>query len=111
MPNLSDQDLLEMLEAISRDRYDRVVRLMGTVASGMGDPEPLEILVFRGFSSCTTHATAQNPDLSVIPEGARLLTAELLSGPLLPGEEEILLGPLPPVELLDRERWDRLLEA
>ena len=95
---------LEMLvcafEERSRNHPDRVVRLLGWV----GD-EPLEVLIFRGFSSSTTHPTAFDPDASVIPEGARLDWAELLQGPLDPAGETRLVGPLNPEDLLAQASW------
>ena len=97
--------LLPSLEALSRDRPDRVLRLLGTVQSAEGAEEALEILIFRGFSSCTTHPTDFDPDQSVLPEGAALETAELLRGPLNPQQEERLLGPLPPEQWIEADRW------
>ena len=53
---------LQVLESISRDHPDRVVRLEGSVRLESGSEEPLELLIFRGFSSCITHPTAFDPD-------------------------------------------------
>ena len=97
--------LLPSLEALSRDRPDRVLRLLGTVQSAEGAEEALEILIFRGFSSCTTHPTDFDPDRTVLPDGAVIQTAELLRGPLNPQREERLIGPLPPDQLIDADRW------
>ena len=102
---MSSDPLLPALEAISRDRPDRVVRLRGTVQSAERAEEALEVLIFRGFSSCTTHPTDFDPDRTVLPEGATVETAELLRGPLNPQQEERLLGPLPAAALMDREVW------
>ncbi len=102
---MSSDSLLPALEAISRDRPDRVLRLRGTVQSSEGAEEELEVLIFRGFSSCTTHPTDFDPDQSVLPEGAALETAELLRGPLNPQQEELLIGPLPPEQLSEVDRW------
>ena len=92
--------LVRAFEERSRNHPDRVVRLLGWV----GD-EPLEVLIFRGFSSSTTHPTAFDPDASVIPEGARLDWAELLQGPLDPAGETRLVGPLNPEDLLAQASW------
>ena len=102
---MNSDSLLPALEAISRDRPDRVLRLWGTVQSSEGAEEVLEVLIFRGFSSCTTHSTDFDPDQSVLPDGAALETAELLRGPLNPQQEERLLGPLTVAALMDREAW------
>ena len=102
---MNSDSLLPALEAISRDRPDRVLRLRGMVPSAEGAEEALEVLIFRGFSSCTTHPTDFDPDQSVLPEGAALETAELLRGPLNPQQEELLIGPLPPEQLSEVDRW------
>lgn len=102
---MSSDPLLPALEAISRDRPDRVVRLRGTVQSAVCAEEALEVLIFRGFSSCTTHPTDFDPDRTVLPEGASVETAELLRGPLNPQQEERLIGPLPPEQLIEADRW------
>ncbi|MFM1899918.1 MAG: hypothetical protein RLZZ216_494 [Cyanobacteriota bacterium] len=98
-------ELLQTLETISRERSDRVVRLRGMVTAGDGGPEPLEVLIFRGFSSCTTHPTAFDPDQSVLPDGACIQHADLLQGPLNPLQEQLLLEGVPPERLLDPLAW------
>ena len=97
--------LLPSLEALSRDRPDRVLRLLGNVQSAEGAEEALEILIFRGFSSCTTHPTDFDPDRTVLPDGAVIQTAELLRDPLNPQREERLIGPLPPDQFIDADHW------
>ncbi|HJN35505.1 MAG: hypothetical protein AB8E74_01385 [Prochlorococcus sp.] len=107
MKDLPVLALIQALEDLSRDRPDLLVRLSGVVALDRGRSEPLEVLIFRGFSSCTTHPTASNPDLSVLPEAASLEAAELLKAPLLSADQAALWGPVPAEELLDRGLWDR----
>ena len=97
---MTDIDLVQQLEERTRLLSDRVVRLQGTVQG-----EPFELLIFRGFSSSTTHPTAFDPDASVLPEGAALERAELLQGPLNPAESTVLMGPLSPVALLAQASW------
>ena len=97
---MTDIDLVQQLEERTRLLPDRVVRLQGTVQD-----EPFELLIFRGFSSSTTHPTAFDPDASVLPEGTALERAELLQGPLNPAESTVLMGPLSPVALLAQASW------
>ena len=115
--------LLAALEEISRGRPDRVLRLRGQLAvdadgmpvaaspGGAEAMDPFELLIFRGFSSSITHPTAFDPDRSALPEGARIEMAELLAGPLDPGKEERLAGPLPPEAFLTPAAWSPQLEA
>ena len=93
------------LESLSREHPDRVVRLTGEVQIDGAPTETLELLIFRGFSSCITHPTAFDPDQSVLPEGAAITAATLLQGPLNPTAERVIRGPLPPEQLLDASLW------
>ena len=97
---MTDQALVQALEERTRLQSQRVVRLRGLV----GDV-PFELLIFRGFSSSTTHPTAFDPDASVLPEGTILEQAELLQGPLSPMQEVVLAGPMPPNDLLAQANW------
>ena len=97
---MEDSELVRELEERSRLNPERVIRLRGFV----GD-DPFELLIYRGFSSSTSHPTAFDPDLSVLPEGTRLEEAELLKGPLRPGDEFVLAGPKPPADLLAQDFW------
>ena len=108
--------LLAALEELSRARPARVLRLRGLVpVDGAGEPaaagerfEPFELLIFRGFSSSTTHATAFDPDRPALPEGSRIESAELLLGPLTPAAETLLAGPAAVERWLNGAVWDQL---
>ena len=97
---MTDQVVIQALEERTRSQPQRVVRLRGQLRE-----EPFELLIFRGFSSSTTHPTAFDPDASVLPEGTSLEQAELLQGPLLPSQEVVLAGPMPPNDLLAQASW------
>ena len=100
-------ELLARLEAISRERPDRVLRLIGTCPSTGADAtvEPFEALLYRGFSSSTTHPTGFDPDQPVVPSGVVIHSAEVLQGPLNPAAEQLLAGPAPADLFLDPRRW------
>jgi len=95
-----DADLVQAFEERTRQNPDRVVRLRGRV-----EDEPFELLIFRGFSSSTTHPTSFDPDASVLPAATLLNQAELLQGPLTPAHEIVLAGPMQPCALLSEEHW------
>jgi len=103
--------LLAALEAISRERPDRVLRLVGTLPLPEPDPsgageELFELLIFRGFSSSVTHPTAFDPDQPALPASAHITAALLLAGPLNPSDERCLAGPLPAETFLDPGAWE-----
>ena len=112
-PEASIAELLLALESLSRARPDRLLRLRGQVpVNGMGDPdatgetlEPFELLIYRGFSSSTTHPTAFDPDRPALPEGSRIESAELLAGPLDPTVQQVLAGPVMATDFLRIESW------
>ncbi|MAR07915.1 MAG: hypothetical protein CL862_12550 [Cyanobium sp. NAT70] len=93
-------EIVRALEQRSQSHPDRVVRLTGRL-----DDQSFELLIFRGFSSSTTHPTSFDPDASVLPEGTLLEQAELLQGPLNPAVESLLAGPMSPLELLGHVNW------
>ena len=97
---MSDRELVHRLEERSRLEPERVVRLTGLVEGDF-----YELLIFRGFSSSTTHPTAFDPDAPVLTEGTSLDQAEVLIGPLSPGQEVVLAGPMPPNDLLAQANW------
>jgi hypothetical protein len=105
--------LLATLEELSRAHPERLLRLRGHLpVNGAGDPdaagdglEPFELLIFRGFSSSTTHPTAFDPDRPALPEGSCIESAELLQGPLRPPEETVLAGPGPVQPFLEPHLW------
>ena len=97
---MNDHEMVQALEERTRLQPKRVVRLRGQVGN-----ESFELLIFRGFSSSTTHPTAFDPDVSVLPEGTSLDQAELLQGPLSPEQEVVLAGPMPPSQLLTQANW------
>ena len=97
---MNDQAVVQALEERTRAQPQRVVRLRGQV----GDV-PFELLIFRGFSSSTTHPTAFDPDASVLPEGTTLDQAELLRGPLSLTQEVVLAGPMLPNDLMAQANW------
>ena len=97
--------LLARLEELSRERPDRVLRLRGQLQLAAGLLEPYELLIYRGFSSSTTHPTDFDPDQPLLLEGAVIETAELLLAPLNPAAEQLLAGPVSPEAFLDRGGW------
>jgi hypothetical protein len=67
--------------------------------------EPFELLIYRGFSSSTTHPTAFDPDRPALPEVSRIESAELLEGPLDLAVQRVLAGPVVATEFLRIENW------
>jgi hypothetical protein len=101
---MTTAELLAALEAISRGRPDRGLRLRGSLPGDSGD-EPFELLIFRGFSSSVSHPTAFNPDQPALGEEARIEAADLLLGPLNPAAEQVLAAAQPVASFLQPAAW------
>jgi len=69
-----------------------VLRCRGQLASG----EPFELILFRGFSSSTSHTTAADADVPFLGAGDRLETIEILKAPLQPDVEQVLQPAMAP---------------
>lgn len=82
----SDSDHLQRLEDLSARHHDWVLRCRGRLPSG----EPFELILFRGFSSSTSHSTAADADVPLLGAGDRLETIEILKAPLQPDVEQVL---------------------
>lgn len=104
-PRSAAADLLARLEAISRDRADRLLRLRGELPLAGAEREPFELLIFRGFSSSLSHPTGSDPDKPLLPAEARIDAAELLAAPFDPSRDEPLAGPAPAEHFLDPQAW------
>jgi len=104
---MSAAELLSRLEAISRERPDRVLRLRGLMPGvrTSAEPEPFEVVLYRGFSSSTTHPTAFDADRSVLPPDAVVDRVELLAGPLNPQAEELLASTQHGAAFLEPAAW------
>lgn len=107
---MADSGWIVRFETLSRERPDRVLRLRGVFRPDPAErdrteAEPFELLIFRGFSSCTTHPTAFDPDQPVLAQELVIESAELLVGPLNPSAEQLLAGPMAPELLLDPAAW------
>ena len=105
MGSEEDKKLLHSLEELTLSKENLILRLTGFVLNKEGAKEPLEILVFKGFSSCTTHPTESNPDLSILPNNATLIQGEILKAPIEPSKELRVFGPVAPSLLLDPLIW------
>ena len=104
---MTPDSLLARLEAVSRDRPDRVLRLRGAwlSAEAGSSSEPCELVIYRGFSSSTTHPIAFDPDEPALPAGAVFDQAELLVGPLNPAAEQVLVTSASPEHFAEPQAW------
>jgi hypothetical protein len=62
--------------------------------------EPDEISIFKGFSSSLMRSTAFDPDVPVLPEGAKILSIDRLLSPYNPAQPHFIAQNLSWLEFL-----------
>ncbi len=102
--SLHNLKLIKKIEAISFAKNDRIARLKGFIRKGE-IKEDIEIIIFKGFTSSTTHPTEWDMDKETIPNNTIFEKGEILKAPLNPYMEEIVLSSNNPNELTNIKNW------
>jgi len=74
-------DLINCLEKISSEIPDRILKLQGFILKE-NQPEQLEIIIFRGYSSSTTHPIEIDSEKKVITLSYTITNFKLYKAPL-----------------------------
>ena len=74
-------DLINILEKISSEIPDRILKLEGSILKE-NQKEQLEIIIFKGFSSSTTHKIEIDSDKKVIKFKYIISNFKLYEAPL-----------------------------
>jgi hypothetical protein len=82
-------DLINSLEKISSEMPDRVLKLEGFILKE-DQKEPLEILIFRGYSSSTTHPIEIDSEKKVITLSYTITNFKLYKAPLTGTKENFI---------------------
>ena len=82
-------DLINSLEKISSEIPDKVLKLEGFILKE-NQKEQLEILIFRGYSSSTTHPIEIDSEKKVITLSHIITNFKLYKAPLTETEENFL---------------------
>ena len=82
-------DLINSLEKISSEIPDRILKLEGFIQKE-NQKEQLEIIIFRGFSSSTTHPIEIDSEKKVIKFSYIITNFKLYSAPLKETEENFI---------------------
>ena len=97
-------DLINSLEKISSDMLDRVLKLEGFILKE-NQKEKLEILIFRGYSSSTTHPIEIDSEKKVITLSYTITNFKLYKAPLTETEENFIRGNQNSVFFLNQKNW------
>ena len=88
-PKMKEFDLINNLEKISSEIPNRILKLEGFIVKE-NNKEKLEILIFKGFSSSTTHPIEIDSEKKVIALSYILTNFKLYKAPLIETEENFI---------------------
>ena len=97
-------DLINSLEKISSEIPDRILKLEGFILKE-NHKEQLEIVIFKGFSSSTTHPIEIDLEKKVIAFTYILTNFKLYKAPLTETEDNFIRENQNPVFFLNRKNW------
>ena len=97
-------DLINCLEKISSEIPDRILKLEGFIQKE-NQKEQLEILIFRGYSSSTTHPIEIDSEKKVITLSYTITNFKLYKAPLTETEENFIRQNQNSVFFLNQKNW------
>ena len=97
-------DLINRLEKISSEIPDRILKLEGFILKE-NQKEQLEILIFRGYSSSTTHQIEIDSEKKVIELTYIIKNFKLYKAPLTETEENFIRENKDSVFFLNQKNW------
>ena len=103
-PKMAEIDLINNLEKISSGISNRILKLEGYIIKE-NHKEPLEILIFKGFSSSTTHPIEIDLEKKVIAFTYILTNFKLYKAPLTEIEDNFIRENQNSVFFLNQENW------
>ena len=103
-PKMAKIDLLNKLEKISSSIPNRILKVEGFILKE-NQKEYLEIIIFKGFSSSTTHPIEIDLKKKVIRFTYIVTKFKLYKAPLTETEENFIRGNQNSVFFLNQKNW------
>ena len=103
-PKMAEIDLIKKLEKISSNLPNRVLKLEGFILKE-NHKEELEIIIFKGFSSSTTHPIEIDLEKKVIELHYVIDNLKLYKAPLTETEENFIRENQNSVFFLNQKNW------
>ena len=97
-------DLINSLEKISSEIPNRILKLEGFLRKE-NQKEQVEIIIFRGYSSSTTHPIEIDSEKKVIALTYRITNFKLYKAPLTGTEENFIRENQNSVFFLNQKNW------
>ena len=101
---MAEIDLINNLEKISSEISNRILKLEGFILRET-HKEKLEIIIFKGFSSSTTHPIEIDLEKKVIASNYILTNFKLYNAPLTETEDNFIRENQNSVFFLNQKNW------
>ena len=103
-PKMAEIDLINNLEKISSEIPNRVLKLEGFILKE-NQKEQLEIIIFRGYSSSTTHPIEIDSEKKVIALTYIISNFKVYKAPFTETEENFIRENQNSVFFLNQKNW------
>jgi len=103
-PKMAEIDLIKNLEKISSEIPNRILKIQGYILKE-NHKEQLEIIIFKGFSSSTTHPIEIDLEKKVIELSYVLTNFKLYKAPLKKTKDNFIRENRNSVFFLDNRNW------
>ena len=103
-PKMKEFDLINNLEKISSEIPDRILKLEGFILNE-NQKEQLEVIIFRGYSSSTTHPIEIDSEKKVITSSYTLTNFKLYKAPFTGSEENFIRENQNSFFFLNQKNW------
>ena len=103
-PKMAEIDLINNLEKISSEIPNRILKIQGYILK-KNHKEQLEIIIFKGFSSSTTHPIEIDLEKKVITFTYILTNFKLYKAPLKETKENFIRENQSSVFFLNQKNW------
>ena len=103
-PKMAEIDLINNLEKISSEIPDRILKLQGFILKE-NKKEQLEIIIFRGYSSSTTHPIEIDSEKKVITLSYTITNFKLYKAPFTETEENFIRENQNSIFFLNQKNW------
>ncbi|TKY69226.1 hypothetical protein E2542_SST05496 [Spatholobus suberectus] len=70
--------------------YSQSAKGEALLVHALVDQEEVDVLIFKGFSSCLSYSTSPDPTRSVLPARAVIMSIDIIKGPFDPANIEYL---------------------
>ena len=101
---MAEIDLINKLEKISSRTPNRILKLEGYILKG-NNKELLEIIIFKGFSSSTTHPIEIDLEKKIIEFEYILTNFKLFKAPLKETKNNLIRESQKSVFFLNQKNW------